>query len=827
MSETIASPRLLKSVSERDTDAGPITGPVELACGFALFVAVAFVLHHKGFSSPFIYDSTFLSDNVRSFARHDLSEVVRIEPERSFTLLTFYVNYLITGMNPYYFRLVNAVIMAATGLVLALMFQMIFLIPGLPVPGSQREKTSVGWFLGLLFVVHPVQNLVVLYVWQRTAIMACFFYFSAVTVYVGARSGRFTKRGLSYALVSVLVTAGTLCKENVLTVPAVLLLAEATLFRQSFINLGKKAAVLALLTLPALLVYILVAHALHEPTSLEPQGVMKRLHQHYLLSGLTPVQVLMTESRVFFSYMLMILAPFADNVQLIKAETISRTLWAPPSTIFACLGLIGLLVLGITTLRTARLIAFGILFTPIVLAPELILSPQYLFFGHRAVLPMAGVLLLLGQAILTVISKSRARVPHRALLPASALAGLLLVVSLGFVTWSSAARWNPFNFWQHSYLKLPPLSGDIQKRPYLHILSNYGGELMKARRYPEAIDMFEKALAIEPESHEIYGNLGNALLGQGRAGQAVTYYQRAIELKPDSAQARMALGNALLELGKTSEAIKQYNRARELIPGSAAPHIRLANVLHLSGELSEAMTAYRKAIELNPASVEAHTRLGNILLGQGKVQEALAHYRKAVDAGPDSAISYNNVGAALLRLNRIPEARKSFEKAVALQPGLAQAYANLGIASLALGEPDKAMDYLKKSLERDDRLALAHVYLGHAYVATGETRQAARQYAKALEIAPNQLDAHYSLANAMAALGEVDPAKEHYHKVLQMDPRHYKAHNALGVALASTGKLPEAVHHFRKALDLEPGFVDARKNLEKALRQQGNGQGDR
>ncbi|MFH1114675.1 MAG: tetratricopeptide repeat protein [Pseudomonadota bacterium] len=826
MCETIASPRILNSAAEPDTESGRITGPVELACGFALFVAVAFLLHHKGFSSPLLYDSTFLSDNIRSFARHDISEVVRIVPERSFTLLTFYVNYLITGMSPYCFRLVNALIMAASGLVLVVMFQVVFLVPGLPVSGSQRERTSVAWFLGLLFVVHPLQSLVVLYVWQRTAIMACFFYFSAVTLYVAARSGRFPRKGLSYALVSVLVMAGTLCKENVLTIPAVLLLAEATLFRESFTNLSKRAAVLAVLTLPALLAYLLVAHTLHEPTSLEPQGVMKRLYQHYLLSGLTPVQVLMTESRVFFSYMLMITAPFLDNVQLIRAETISRSLWQPPTTIIACAGLIGLFVLGIAAIRSARLMAFGILFALVVMAPELILSPQYLFFGHRAILPMAGVLLLLGQAVLIGISWSRATVPQRIVFPVSAAAGLLLVVSLGAVTWSHAARWNAFSLWQDSYFKLPPFSRDVQKRPYLHIVSNYGGELLKARRYPEAIDMFEKALSIEPNSHEIYGNLGSAMLGQGRPEQAVKYYRRAMELKPDSAQAHMGLGNAFLELGKTSEAIKHYTRARELIPRSAVPHIRLASVLHQYGKLSEAMTAYRKAIELNPASVEAHTRLGNILLGQGKVRDALEHYVRAANAGPDSAISDNNVGAALLRLNRIPEAKKNFQKALALQPGFAQAYANLGIASLASGEPDKAIDYLKKSVERDGRLASARVHLGDAYIATGETRQAAGQYAKAVEIAPDLVEARYSLANAMAALGEIDSAKEHYEGVLRLNPRHYFAHNALGAALASTGKLPEAVRHFQKALDIKPDFVDARKNLDEALLRQANGRQD-
>jgi tetratricopeptide (TPR) repeat protein len=819
MSEERAATTAPEYDKQSAADTMRIAGPLQLCLAFAVFSVLAIALHHKGFNSPLIYDSTFLSDNLRSFARHDVAEVMRIMPQRAFTLLTFYENYLISGMDPYYFRMVNAVLVAATGLVLVLMFQILYQIPGLSTPGSESDKTAVSYFLGLLFVVHPLQGLVILYVWQRAAIMACLFYFSALTLYLAVRTGRAGRNDAAYTLVIIFIVAGVLSKENVLTLPIVLLLAEAILFRTSCKQLFNRAVAIGLLTLPALIAYLLVAHALHKPTSLEPQGIMNRLQQHYLQSGLSPVQVLMTECRVFFSYLFMMLVPFHDNVQLIRVETVSKTLWNPPSTLVACTGLIGLMAFGVAMVRKAPALAFGILFTTVVMTPELILSPQYLFFGHRAIMPMAGVLMLLGQVILHPISWSRHRMPERAVAGLWATIAVAVVASIGVTTVAKAARWNPSDFWKDAYRRLPPLSNDVQKLSYLHILVNYGGELLKSGEYAGAIAAFETALKIKSDSHEIHGNLGSAMLRQGRGTAAIEHYRKAIEINPDSARAHLELGNAMLALGKAREAIKYYKKAHKLIPDSAEPFTRIANVLQRYGKVAQAKPYYLKAIELNPASWEAHNRLGNILVEEGKPEAAIVHYAQAVKANPGNAELYNNLGAGLLRIKRIDEAKNNFRKAVALQPGSAKALANLGIASLASGKPQAAKGYLKKAVEADGNLAAAHLHLGHAYQEMGETREAADQYRNTLKIAPDLVAAHFGLANAMEHLGDLSAAEKHYKEALRINPRHYPSHNAVGIVLASRGELTQAIQHFRKALDLNPGFAGARNNLAKALRQ--------
>jgi hypothetical protein len=113
---------------------------------------------------------------------------------------SFYLNYLIWGMNPFYFRMANAVILAMTAFIAALTFILILEIAGPASAGTSREKQAVGLFLGLVFLVHPVHVYFVDYIWQRMGLLSCFFYISALAAYLATRSGRIRSAAAGYGL---------------------------------------------------------------------------------------------------------------------------------------------------------------------------------------------------------------------------------------------------------------------------------------------------------------------------------------------------------------------------------------------------------------------------------------------------------------------------------------------------------------------------------------------------------------------------------------------------------------------------------------------------
>ncbi len=91
-----------------------------------VFVATAVALHYHSFAAPMYYDSAgHLQSTEHLYASGDLLSIVRLLPQRPLAMTSFYLNYLIWGMDQFFFRLVNAVILALTGLMASIAFILI------------------------------------------------------------------------------------------------------------------------------------------------------------------------------------------------------------------------------------------------------------------------------------------------------------------------------------------------------------------------------------------------------------------------------------------------------------------------------------------------------------------------------------------------------------------------------------------------------------------------------------------------------------------------------------------------------------------------------
>ena len=63
--------------------------------------------------------------------------------------------------------------------------------------------------------------------------------------------------------------------------------------------------------------------------------------------------------------------------------------------------------------------------------------------------------------------------------------------------------------------------------------------------------------------------MGNALSAQGKLEEAIEAYNKALAIKPDYAEAYYNMGIALQDQGKLEEAIEAYNKALAIKPDYA------------------------------------------------------------------------------------------------------------------------------------------------------------------------------------------------------------------------------------------------------------------
>jgi protein O-mannosyl-transferase len=755
--------------------------PREICGLFLLFLAVGFAIHCQGFNGPMIYDSkAFIQDNVAIFAQHNLRDVMGIVPVRPLFMLSLYCNFLLTGMDPFFFRLFNLVILAATGVVLALLGTLLLDLPAGGVAGTTREKKCISALIGLWFVVHPLQTLVVLYIWQREAIMACFFYFAAVAAYVGTRSRAFRRPLAGYVVTGLLFLAGLLTKENLGTVPIVLFLAELTLFRQKPRQLLRRASIIASIALPPLVLYVLVTHGMHKTDSLVPQGVIDRLFRHFQDSGLTLGQVLLTECRVFWHYLFSILVPFLTGTPLLNAETVSTSLDNPPVTVVAVAGLAALVGTGMALIRKRPLYAFGILFFVVVLTPESILVPLYLFFGYRAILPMAGVLLVLGTALLALVRWLRVKLPTEAFGIVAAALVVAPVLGLGALTFSQAGNWTPILFWKTAFDRLPPYSETVEQVTYVQVLLNYGVELLKEKDYAGAVTVLKRAAAMAPDVEESLSKMG--LNGKSQRDRPATHSLPRNILKDHPAvnTSLFYLGSAAIADGKILEGIAYLKLVLGRDPGNEAARLALASALLHAGNSEEGMEQLKKAVASHPTSAGPRINLGLAYKKSGNRSGAREQFRKAVELAPSSAVAHINLAKTLEESGDLPGALESYRRAVLLMPGAPE----------------------------------VHYSLANALLKSGDEAEAIKEFQRAVELKPDFAEAHANLGAALLGAGRASEASISFQKALAVIKDNAELHNAMGAALAEQGRMSQAVDHFKKALALQPDHASAKENLE-------------
>ncbi len=95
------------------------------------------------------------------------------------------------------------------------------------------------------------------------------------------------------------------------------------------------------------------------------------------------------------------------------------------------------------------------------------------------------------------------------------------------------------------------------------------GALVSGRRaaiYNQPLELWQNALAQQPNSTLVRINLGMLLCQMGRTAESIPMFEEALRLKPDAANAANDLGMALINVGRSADAIKPLERALEIEP---------------------------------------------------------------------------------------------------------------------------------------------------------------------------------------------------------------------------------------------------------------------
>ncbi len=302
--------------------------------------------------------------------------------KRPIAMVSFALNHLVAGLDPWSFKLTNLVIHLGNGLLLFALARLLFLqVFGERAPQQHADHAAL--LAAALWLLHPFNLSPVLYVVQRMTLLAALFTLAGLTAYAygrrrGGRSG-WAWIGSAYL---VWLPLAALSKENGLLLPALLAAMEFFIFR--FRAEGRQRRLLYLLhglafLLPAAL---LAAYSLYRP-----QWFM----DGYANRDFTLAERLLTEARVLWRYLSLTVVPDISRMGLFHEVRVSTSLWQPWTTLPAVLGL-GLLAVAAWLARHQQpLWALAIAFFLLGHSMESSIIALELMHEHRNYLPSIGL----------------------------------------------------------------------------------------------------------------------------------------------------------------------------------------------------------------------------------------------------------------------------------------------------------------------------------------------------------------------------------------------------------------------------------------------------
>jgi len=336
-----------------------------------------------------------------------------------------------------------------------------------------------------------------------------------------------------------------------------------------------------------------------------------------------------------------------------------------------------------------------------------------------------------------------------------------------------------------------------------------GTILHALHRYPESRAAFAEALARAPDTPEILCSYAHLLGHEGRNQEALEVLDRALALDPRNHFGLCYRGLVQSALGRTEDALRSFDEALDIDPGFVQAHINRGNELRALRKPAEALGAHDRALKLDPLNSTAHNNRGNALGDLGQHEDALDAYRRATELDPTNARYHSNAGLALRRLGCPEEALVEHDLAFDLDPDDVTVLNNRAITLADLGRHAEALDLLDRALVLEPDTALVHLHRGHVLCELDRAREGIDAYDRALEIDDTGADAHCGRADAMDELGEHEAALDGYRRAIELDGTNVEAFIGCGNALNHLGRLEEALRAYRDAAAVDPGNARA------------------
>ena len=547
------------------------------------------------------------------------------------TWLTFGLDYVLWGMEPFGYHLTNLVLHAAGAVLFYLIaLRLLRKATALPVAALRTAAAAASLF----FALHPLRAESVAWATERRDVLSGLFFFLTILLYLRASEREGTPRRWLLATSIACFILGLFSKSILMTLPLVLILLDVYPLRRldpspwrwregSYRRLWVEKIPYAVLGLAGAVL-----------------GYYGQAANSYFTS-FVKYPALARVGMAFYSLWFYVAKTAVPIALSPLHELPARVHPLEPRFLAPMVGvlLITALLFWFRRRWPAGLAAWA--YYAIVLAPVSGITHAGYQLAHDrySYLSCLGFALLAGSGVGFVVRAWREgtlRPVIGTVFTATAAAWLL---GLSVLTWQQVQIWRDDDtLWRYAAesdpdcsichanlgvllhnrglpaLALEHFERELSLRPD-HVRSHHmlALSLMALGRTPEAIDHMQRVLAVSPNDADVLNNLGVALIGERRFPEALVHLQRAAALEPRHVQVLTNLGLALTELERVEEALRHLQRAIELGPREPNSRLALGRAYLARGDFRGAREQYDALLPLDARMASA---LGAALIGE-------------------------------------------------------------------------------------------------------------------------------------------------------------------------------------------------------------------
>lgn len=289
----------------------------------------------------------------------------------------------------------------------------------------------------------------------------------------------------------------------------------------------------------------------------------------------------------------------------------------------------------------------------------------------------------------------------------------------------------------------------------------------KDGRWDQMNEVYDKALAIDPEKKIMDGRPVRELVDASRYGYWSEAYNKGVSVYNSS--------KGMDAQDKTSairDAIFEFQTANKIKPDESFSYTMLATCHFEIGNIDQSIETISKAVEISPDDFNANMAAGQIFSRNNQPANSLPYLQKAVELDPLNAAAIRNLAQTYYDLGNTEESIATYERAIRAtmdMKGKADLYFNLGVLYNMAGDFDAAEDNFISALDLNPEDVEAILGMAQTFESNEKWRKAEKFYKELIYLQPEVASHYRGMARVLIQQGKQDEASRYFEKSKKYD----------------------------------------------------------